>query len=59
MANVEKDFTKGKPIYVGIDVHKRDWVVSVLCQGEELYQATVVPDPTAHVVRKALLNGTK
>lgn len=35
MPNVEKGFAKGKPIYVGIDVHKRDWVVSVLCQGEE------------------------
>jgi transposase len=49
MANVEKDFAKGKPIYVGIDVHKRDWAVTVLCQGEELYQATVVPDPAALV----------
>jgi transposase len=47
MPNVEKEFAKGKPIYVGIDVHKRDWVVSVLCQGEELYHATVVPDPAA------------
>ncbi len=49
MANVEKDFGKGKPIYVGIDVHKQDWVVTVLCQGEELYHATVVPDPSALV----------
>jgi transposase len=49
MANVEKDFAKGKPIYVGIDVHKRDWVVTILCQGEELYQATVVPDARALV----------
>jgi hypothetical protein len=45
MANVKQGFAKGKPIYVGIDEHKKDWVVSVLCQGEELYQATVVPDP--------------
>jgi len=56
MANVEKDFAKGKPIYVGIDVHKRDWVVTVLCQGEELYQATVVPDPGGLV---RLLRGFK
>ncbi len=47
MANIQDGFAKGKPVYVGIDVHKRDWVVSVLCQGEELYHATVVPDPAA------------
>jgi hypothetical protein len=56
MANVEKDFAKGKPICVGIDVHKRDWVVTVLCQGEELYQSRVVPDPGALV---RLLRGFK
>jgi len=44
MANVEKDFAKGKPVYVGLDVHKREWTVTVLCQGEELYHATVVAD---------------
>lgn len=44
MANVEKDFAKGKPISVGLDVHKREWTVTVLCQGEELYHATVVAD---------------
>ena len=33
MANVEKDFAKGKPVYVGLDVHKRQWVVTV--QGSE------------------------
>jgi transposase len=49
MPNVQKDFARGKPIYVGIDVHKRDWVVTVLCQGEELYHATVVPDPASFV----------
>lgn len=49
MANVEKGFAKGKPIFVGIDVHKRDWVATVLCQGEELYHATVVPDPEGFV----------
>jgi transposase len=46
MSNVGKDFGKGKPLYVGIDVHKVDWVVTVLCQGEELYHGTVVPEPT-------------
>ena len=46
---IEKGFAKGRPIYVGIDVHKRDWVVTVLCQGEELYHGTVVPDPAALV----------
>ena len=49
MGNVEKDFAKGKPIYVGIDVHKRDWVLTVLSQGEEVDHATVVPDHGAFV----------
>jgi transposase len=49
MANVQDRFAKGKPISVGIDVHKRDWMVTVLCQAEELYHATVVPDPGALV----------
>ena len=54
MANLEKVIAKGpsfgrglvprsrtdKPIYVGLDVHKRAWVVTVLCQG-------VDPDRTA------------
>jgi transposase len=47
MSNVGKDFGKGKPLYVGIDVHKVDWVVTVVCQGEELYHGTVVPEPPA------------
>jgi len=29
MPNVEKEFAKGKPIYVGIDVHKRDCLPAV------------------------------
>jgi transposase len=45
MANIQDGFTKGKPIYVGIDVHKRDWVVTVLCQGEEIFHGTVSPHP--------------
>ena len=44
MANVEKDFAKGKPVYVGLDVHKRELVVTVLCQGEELYHAAIAAD---------------
>lgn len=32
-----------------MDVHKRAWTVTVLCQGEDLYHATVVPDPVALV----------
>jgi transposase len=47
MANVQEGFAKGKPIYVGLDVHKRQWVVTVLCQAEELYHGTVVPEPAA------------
>jgi len=49
MAKIQDGFAKWKPVYVGIDVHKRDWVVTVLCQGEELYHATVVPDPAGLV----------
>lgn len=45
MANVEKGFAKGKGVYVGIDVHKRDWTVHAICQGEELYHSTIAPDP--------------
>ena len=37
MANVRDGFAKGKPIFVGIDVHKRDWTVHMVSQGEELY----------------------
>ena len=46
MSNVQRDFAKGKPIYVGIDVHKVDWIVTVVCQGEELYHVTVNRPPT-------------
>jgi hypothetical protein len=33
---VEKGFARGKEIYVGIDVHKKDWSVHVVCEGETL-----------------------
>ena len=45
MGKVEFGFAKGKSIYVGIDVHKKDWVVTVLCQGEEAYHATMGTEP--------------
>jgi len=51
MANVQQDFAKNKPIYAGIDVHKRDWVVTILCQGEELFHGTVPPD-TSGLIRR-------
>ena len=44
MRKVEESFGKGKPIHVGIDVHKRDWVVSIVCQSEELYHAAIPSD---------------
>lgn len=31
MATVEKGFARGKEVYVGIDVHKKDWTVHVVC----------------------------
>jgi transposase len=45
MGKIEEGFAKGKPIYVGIDVHKKDWTVHVVCQGEELYHSTIAPEP--------------
>jgi hypothetical protein len=30
-----------------MDVHKRDWVITILCQGEELDHGMVVQDPEA------------
>ena len=44
MGNIQDGFTKGKRIDVGIDVHKKDWTVHVLCEGEEIYHATLPPD---------------
>jgi hypothetical protein len=46
-SGIQEGIAKGKPIYVGLDVHKRQWVVTVLCQAEELYHGTVVPEPAA------------
>ena len=51
MANGEKDFAKGKAVYVGLDVHKREWVVTVLCQGEELHHAAMAADVQALIRR--------
>lgn len=45
MPNVEEDFAEGKSIHVGIDVHKNDWTIHVLCQGEEVYHTTIPADP--------------
>jgi len=51
MTNVEVFFAKGKPIYVGMDVHKKDWTVHVVCHGEAIYHATVSPDPKQLIAR--------
>ena len=45
MAKVEKGFAKGKSIFVGIDVHKKDWTVHGVCAGEDLYHSTISPEP--------------
>jgi transposase len=45
MANVERSFAKGKAIFVGIDVHKKDWTVHVVCEGDGLYHGTILPEP--------------
>jgi transposase len=44
MEKVESNFVKGKSIYVGIDVHKKDWTVHIVCEGEVLYHGTISPD---------------
>jgi hypothetical protein len=51
MANMQDRFAKCKPINVGIDVHKRAWVMTVLGQGEELYHATVVAEAEGLIQR--------
>ncbi len=51
MPNLHEGFAKGKPIHVGIDVHKREWVVRVRCQGEEIYRAAVPADPLRLIER--------
>ena len=45
MGKVNISFAKGKIIFAGIDVHKRDWVVTVVCEGEELYHAVIGSSP--------------
>jgi len=32
MRKVEINFAKGKSIYVGLDVHKKDWTVHIVCE---------------------------
>ncbi|MGO9481154.1 MAG: hypothetical protein ACLP05_05175 [Candidatus Kryptoniota bacterium] len=36
MGKVNSSYGKGKIIFAGIDVHKEDCVVTVVCEGEEL-----------------------
>jgi hypothetical protein len=38
-------FEERKSSSLMIEVHKRDWTVQVLCQGEELHHATITPEP--------------
>lgn len=45
MGKVNSSYGKGKIIYAGIDVHKKDWVVTVVCEGEELYHAVIGSEP--------------
>jgi len=45
MANIQDGRAKGKRIDVGIDVHKSSWSVCILCEGEQIYQATLPPEP--------------
>ena len=44
MATVEKGFARGKEVYVGIDVHKKDWTVHVVCGGETLAHCTIASE---------------
>ena len=49
MGKIESSFGKGKLIFVGLDVHKESWTVTILCQGEELYHAVIASDVEALV----------
>jgi transposase len=50
MATVEKGFARGKEIYVGIDVHKKDWTVHVLCEGEAVKHCTMAAECESLIV---------
>ncbi len=39
-----KGFARGKEVYVGIDVHKKDWTVHVVCGGETLAHCTIASE---------------
>ncbi|MBT9160870.1 MAG: hypothetical protein DDT26_02166 [Dehalococcoidia bacterium] len=39
-----KDFFKGKDIFVGIDVNKSTWIITATCEGEIVYDGTIPAD---------------
>ena len=42
--NYDRNFFKGKNIYVGIDVHKSTWTVTAICEAEIVYDATITAE---------------
>lgn len=44
MKNNKLDFT-GQTIFLGIDLHKKNWIVTIICQGITLNKLSMVPKP--------------
>jgi transposase len=40
------DFFKGRQVFVGIDVHKSNWTLTAICDGELVYDGTIAADFT-------------
>ena len=47
------DFT-GKQLFIGLDVHKKSWSVTILVDGTEHRTFTQPPDPESLIVRVSL-----
>ncbi len=48
----EKIVVRGKEVFVGIDVHKESWQVTVRVDGEELFHGRMASE--YHILRKVL-----
>ncbi len=48
----QKVAVRGKEVFVGIDVHKESWQVTVRAEGEEVFHGRIASD--YHVLRRIL-----
>jgi len=39
-----KGFFKGKDVFVGMDVHESNWILTAICEGELVYGAAMRAD---------------